>query len=683
MKILSIQGHFGNLNGQKIDFTDRLCCRVLPNGWGKTTLCAFIRVMLYGLNTARRDTVNALSDKTRYYPQDGKPMSGRMTVEFTGRPVTIVRESNRSGLMQGFQAFYEDTGELCTLLTARNCGQVLLGMGEDAFLSSAMIDGLDMTRPSSELNELILSMAQSGDTNARYSTALKTLARWRLDLNSGNGHGEQPQLEADWRAADKRLAEISALEKEIAEQEEKAKRLQAQAEQLHQKYEKVYLAYAGQMVGEESRLQILKKDSEKRIRNLKDGLPDEALLREAEEALYGYEGAVRLERDKRKGMPLVDSNFKDALRQVDERKSKEEVKRNRITRPRVRWPALILAFFLAAAAAATVLADINWGPLTTFMPYVLSAMAAASLLISFLGSVPRLEDVDEDYDESRHKIAMEHNQTVGDQHMAASVLQEEYDTALRAAQKLWPQAKTIEQAGEWIRAARDDWQALRREQSKLQDILVEIKRTHRDVAEGDVAQKGEVDQLRAQASQARHAAEAAQHELSRLQGQAQVLGSAAEWNAARVSAKAALERVQMQLDALKLAEDTIKSQNAALSARISPQITELAQQYLAYLTNDNYKEVKLDASLRARCAGEDGTLLDALRLSSGTRDQLYFALRLAVCQVLTGRESIPLLLDDPFLTWDNKRMERGLRLLQALSSERQIILLTCRQAGRL
>ena len=50
----------------------------------------------------------------------------------------------------------------------------------------------------------------------------------------------------------------------------------------------------------------------------------------------GYEGAVRLERDKRKGMPLVDSNFKDALRQVDERKSKEEVKRNRITRPRVR-----------------------------------------------------------------------------------------------------------------------------------------------------------------------------------------------------------------------------------------------------------------------------------------------------------------------------------------------------------
>lgn len=124
-------------------------------------------------------------------------------------------------------------------------------------------------------------------------------------------------------------------------------------------------------------------------------------------------------------------------------------------------------------------------------------------------------------------------------------------------------------------------------------------------------------------------------------------------------------------------------ENASLSARISPQITELAQQYLAYLTSDSYIEIKLDSSLRARTAGDDGTLLDALRLSSGTRDQLYFALRLAVCQVLSHQESIPLLLDDPFLTWDNKRMERGLRLLQTLSKGRQVILLTCRQAGRL
>ena len=682
MKILSIQGHFGNINGQKIDFSDKLCSRVLPNGWGKTTLCAFIRVMLYGLNTSRRDSANALSDKTKYYPQDGKPMSGRITVEFAGRPITIIRESNRNGLMQDFQAFYEDTGEPCTQLTARNCGEVLLGMSEDAFLSSAMVDGMDMTRPSSELNELLISLAQTGDSNTRCSSALKTLTRWRLDLNSGNGHGEQPRLEKDYQAAQKHLDDIQALESQMVKQRQKAAMLTEKAEEIHNQYEKIYRNYAGKIAEEESSLVVLKKDVEKRIKHLKAGLPDEILLREAEDALYGYEGAVELEREKRKNMPYVDSEFKNAVEQVEERRTKEEVKRNLIMRPKIRWPAMALALLLAIAAAASALANIDWGELTPYMPYILSGMALLSVLTCFIGSVPRLGDPDEDYDESKQQLDIEHKKTVGAQHMATSVLQDQYDAAVRAASKIWPNVKTIEQAGEWIRGARHDLQLLRQEQSKLQDILVEIKKMEnsRNI---DVDAQKLVDSARVKAVEARHAAEYAQQELSRMQGRVQTLGNAAQWRNTRDKIKVAIANSEQQMDALKMAEKIIGEQNAVLSARISPKITELAEQYMAYLTSDSYKEIKLDSSLRARCAGDDGTLLDALRLSSGTRDQLYFALRLAVCKVLTGDESVPIILDDPFVTWDNKRSEKGLRLLQSFANERQVILLTNRPAGRL
>ena len=64
MKLRSLQGHFGNMNGRKIEFTDGFSHLVLPNGWGKSTLCAFLRVMLYGLDTSKRDTQQTLSDKT-------------------------------------------------------------------------------------------------------------------------------------------------------------------------------------------------------------------------------------------------------------------------------------------------------------------------------------------------------------------------------------------------------------------------------------------------------------------------------------------------------------------------------------------------------------------------------------------------------------------------------------------
>ena len=161
MRLISVQGHFGSLNGVKIEFPDGFSKLVLPNGWGKTTLCALIRVMFYGLNTSKRDTANALSDKTKYIPQDGKPMSGRMEIEWGGRFITIIRDTGKGGPMQEFQAFYSDSGEKCKLLTAKNCGQVILGMGEDAFLSSMMVDGEDVARPSEELQELLTGMAQT------------------------------------------------------------------------------------------------------------------------------------------------------------------------------------------------------------------------------------------------------------------------------------------------------------------------------------------------------------------------------------------------------------------------------------------------------------------------------------------------------------------------------------------
>ena len=74
MRLISVQGHFGSLNGVKIEFPDGFSKLVLPNGWGKTTLCALIRVMFYGLNTSKRDTANALSDVRPYGDRMGRTL---------------------------------------------------------------------------------------------------------------------------------------------------------------------------------------------------------------------------------------------------------------------------------------------------------------------------------------------------------------------------------------------------------------------------------------------------------------------------------------------------------------------------------------------------------------------------------------------------------------------------------
>ena len=60
--------------------------------------------MLYGLNTAKRDSRQALSDKTRYCPADGQPMSGILEIEYQGRQIVISRQTGKGGPMQEFSA---------------------------------------------------------------------------------------------------------------------------------------------------------------------------------------------------------------------------------------------------------------------------------------------------------------------------------------------------------------------------------------------------------------------------------------------------------------------------------------------------------------------------------------------------------------------------------------------------
>jgi len=67
------------------------------------------------------------------------------------------------------------------------------------------------------------------------------------------------------------------------------------------------------------------------------------------------------------------------------------------------------------------------------------------------------------------------------------------------------------------------------------------------------------------------------------------------------------------------------------------------------------------------------------QLSAGTRDQLYLAVRLAVSEFLSrGQTTLPILLDDVFVTSDDERTRAGMRLLiEGFAAQHQVILMTC------
>lgn len=73
----------------------------------------------------------------------------------------------------------------------------------------------------------------------------------------------------------------------------------------------------------------------------------------------------------------------------------------------------------------------------------------------------------------------------------------------------------------------------------------------------------------------------------------------------------------------------------------------------------------------------NGELVEVTGLSDGTRDQLYFALRLAALEMhLEQAMRLPFLADDLFINYDDERSRAGLAALKDLSTRTQVIFLT-------
>ena len=94
------------------------------------------------------------------------------------------------------------------------------------------------------------------------------------------------------------------------------------------------------------------------------------------------------------------------------------------------------------------------------------------------------------------------------------------------------------------------------------------------------------------------------------------------------------------------------------------------------MTDGRYNRLLLseDLTLRAGAEGET-TLREVLCRSSGTEDQLYLALRLAVAETIAPEA--PLILDDALVRFDDNRMSRAMEVLKEISRDKQVILFSC------
>lgn len=129
----------------------------------------------------------------------------------------------------------------------------------------------------------------------------------------------------------------------------------------------------------------------------------------------------------------------------------------------------------------------------------------------------------------------------------------------------------------------------------------------------------------------------------------------------------------VELEAIKLALTTIQDLSADIHDTFGQQLNKAVSEVIGEVTGGRYHDLKIDEKLEVSVGWNDKYYpLD--RLSAGTIDQVYFALRLAVADLLLGSDEVPLLLDDSFALYDESRVKAA---LSRIAQRKQIILFTC------
>lgn len=104
---------------------------------------------------------------------------------------------------------------------------------------------------------------------------------------------------------------------------------------------------------------------------------------------------------------------------------------------------------------------------------------------------------------------------------------------------------------------------------------------------------------------------------------------------------------------------------------------DFIEQMLKKITLGRYDKVLIedDLSIKVYSKEKNDWVVPDIDLSSGTIDEIYFILRLALLELLGKNEKIPIILDDPFVTFDSERLERTREILDGLKDQ-QILLFT-------
>ena len=659
MQLLHANATYGKLDQARLDLQPGLNVICAPNEGGKSTWCRFLLAMFYGLNTRQRGD---LADKNRFQPWSGSLMQGKLELSVGDKELTLSRRTQRPDAPLGvFSCTYSGTDTPIPDLDAARCGETLLGVPQSVYQRCAFIpSGSLAIDADADLERRISALISTGDEKISFSQVESRLKK-QLRQRKYNRSGSIPLLEAE-------IAGLRAAQQE-------AQTLTGQLENLQQQLSQ---AREDQARRRQARLQVAQEALHEKECRLQ-ALPDSSDLQRINQQL----GAVRSLGDQvqqaQEAVSRQESAIEDQLRELNRNPLHPMTKAQLEAQLQIQPPAppqvaqLLISMALGLCGGGFLWYEIDRPQvLWLCLACAVTALAAGNFLRLMIRRI-RLQQ-----SRRRELSRQEELRKLAESYLPA--LEE-----LEAQRALLRQKQQILSDGD------------RRLRTQLSDLLSQVSRWDDSVqSAGDIRRfvretaqnrdrlaqelhQAQTQLLQAQMSDADDTVTHLQQQIAQVQGRldagrdAQALGD----QISRLEEE--LVRQQAEYDALRLSLDALQAANTTLQNRFSPELGRRAAEIFADMTGSTWSHILLDREFHLSAeSGSDPTRRSVQLLSAGTADQLYLAVRLAICEmILPPEQNPPLILDDALLTFDDARLSTTLDYLTRLGAQRQILLFTC------
>lgn len=689
MKILRLHiENFGRLKDLDMEFQERLHIVRGDNGWGKSTLAAFIKAMFYGLPGTTKRSLKE-NERKRYQPWQGGAFGGSLEFAAGGQTYRVERFFGAKEKEDTYELYDLRTG-LISLDYSERLGEELFGVDRKAYERSSFLGQQDLAVSINDSLSARLTQAEEEAGDMRnYEQALSSLEdQMKYYLKTG-GRGLIGKLEEERRGVREELTQCVWNEDDIEEltfELESRRKDEADAkirvEEAGKKLQTVQ-SYA-QIGAKKVQYELLKKQAEEKQKELQQiaaalgdysgSVPKEEDLDRCRERIYQLDGLRQKE--------------ESAKRQVHEAVSRqgdvEDAKGALSSAGPLCW---ILAVLLLAAGVFLLFRGNFIGGI------VCLAGGALLLLLGFQkdhNCRTRQEQLEQQLQESSRSVR-EAEHTLRDLQKKQDVLEKKIDDFLGVPKgtkpeeldRLWKQER---QRSREYRELKEKYEMCRLEASKSRTLGVQymesLSEEEQMLLQAPAGAQPEKRLLKERLEKEQTHLERLRKEQEELRYRLKGLQEKAEQIPELQEREAELsERIAEAAQEHGLLEQTVrylKKAREQFSVHYLRELKERLEYYLTELEPDRKVETALDVSLQMKVQ-ELGAYRSLETQSTGQQELLYFAERLAVLDVLYKEEQPLLILDDPFTNLDPGRQKRAMELLQRISQKRQMVYLTCHE----